>query len=132
MDAIRSRHFRINEYKHINNTEFVHGCADRFEFGTSEFIDLKDAPHIISTCFKPPFSKPDGLPASEDAPKRNIVLVGHDVGADITYLQKIGYDIYNLSNLLEIVDTASMWRVLKRDTNPRNLGEKPVFIIYMK
>lgn len=33
MDVIRARHFRINEYKHINNTEFVSGCADRFEFG---------------------------------------------------------------------------------------------------
>ena len=30
---IRARHFRINEYKHLNNTEFVDGCADRFEFG---------------------------------------------------------------------------------------------------
>jgi len=38
-------------------------------------------------------------------------------------LKKIGYNIYNLSNLLEIVDTASMWRVLKREKNPRNLGE---------
>jgi len=33
MSAIRARHFRINEYKHVHNTDFVHGCADRFEFG---------------------------------------------------------------------------------------------------
>lgn len=33
MDKIRARHFRINEYKHIRNTEFVNGCPDRFEFG---------------------------------------------------------------------------------------------------
>ena len=33
---IRARHFRINEYKHLNNTEFVDGCADRFEFGYSQ------------------------------------------------------------------------------------------------
>lgn len=30
---IRARHFRINEYKHLNNTEFVDGCPDRFDFG---------------------------------------------------------------------------------------------------
>ena len=30
---IRARHFRINEYKHLNNTEFIHGCPDRFDFG---------------------------------------------------------------------------------------------------
>jgi hypothetical protein len=33
MELIRAKHFRINEYKHLNNTEFVQGCADRFEFG---------------------------------------------------------------------------------------------------
>lgn len=33
---IRARHFRIKEYKHLNNTEFVTGCADKFEFGCVE------------------------------------------------------------------------------------------------
>lgn len=33
MKLIRARHFRINEHKHLNNTEFVSGCADRFEHG---------------------------------------------------------------------------------------------------
>ncbi|PVH86847.1 hypothetical protein DL98DRAFT_567142 [Cadophora sp. DSE1049] len=123
MKKIRARHFRINEHKHYNNTEFVAGCADRFEFGDSEFINLKDAPHIISTCFKPPFSGPGDVRAeNNDQPKRNIILVGHDVGADIQYLQSIGYDVLNLSNLLEQADTAIMWRYLKRETNPRNLG----------
>jgi hypothetical protein len=30
---IRARHFRIKEYQHLQNVEFVQGCADRFEFG---------------------------------------------------------------------------------------------------
>ena len=33
LTTIHARHFRINEYKHLNNTEFVDGCADKFEFG---------------------------------------------------------------------------------------------------
>jgi hypothetical protein len=33
MAMIRARHFRINEYKHLHNSEFVQGCADKFEFG---------------------------------------------------------------------------------------------------
>jgi len=49
-------------------------------------------------------------------------LVGHDIGADISFLQTIGYDVHNLSNLLETADTAFMWRYLKRESNPRNLG----------
>ena len=32
-EHIRARHFRIEENKHYQNTEFVTGCADRFEFG---------------------------------------------------------------------------------------------------
>ena len=92
------------------------------DYSTSEFIRLKDAPHIVSTCFKHPFSKPDERPTASELPKRNIILVGHDVAADINYLRAVGYDVHNLSNLLEIVDTASMWRYVKRDTNPRNLG----------
>lgn len=41
---------------------------------------------------------------------------------DVKYLRKVGYDVYNLSNLMEQVDTVSMWRYLTRDPNPRNLG----------
>jgi len=49
-------------------------------------------------------------------------LVGHDVAADVNYIRSIGYEIYNLGSLKEQVDTTSMWRYLKRDSNPRNLG----------
>ncbi|KAG0646862.1 Good for full DBP5 activity 2 [Hyphodiscus hymeniophilus] len=121
---IRARHFRINEYKYIRNTDFVSGCPDKFEFGDSEFVGLKDAPRAVASCFKHPFSAPEDLIISidENAPKRNIIFVGHGIGADITYLKSMGYDVYNLSNLQEIVDTAVMWQSLKRDTSPRNLG----------
>ena len=33
MKLIRARHFRINEYKHLINHEFVVGAPDKFEFG---------------------------------------------------------------------------------------------------
>jgi DNA polymerase III alpha subunit (gram-positive type) len=61
-------------------------------------------------------------PSTDEGPKRNIILVGHDVGADINFLRLLGYDIHNLSTLQEVVDTATMWRYLKRESNPRNLG----------
>ncbi len=49
-------------------------------------------------------------------------MVGHDVVADINYLRTLGYDVTNLSTLQETADTAVMWRYLKREINPRNLG----------
>ena len=90
----------------------------------SEFISIKHAPQIVASCFKHPYSNPDETTFEEvkEEQKRNIVLVGHDLAADIAFLKTLGYDVTNLSNLLETADTAFMWRYLKRESNPRNLG----------
>lgn len=156
LSKIRSRHFRIRETSHLRNTEFVAGCADRFEkaFGTSEWISKKEAPKVVASCFRPPFgvhpsdatansqyptveqpqygaSQSNGsalymsnVPPDNDAqPKRNLILVGHDIKSDIEYLRDLGYDVSNLSNLLEAIDTTDLYRALKKEQNPRNLGQ---------
>jgi DNA polymerase III alpha subunit (gram-positive type) len=61
-------------------------------------------------------------PSTNEDLKRNIILVGHDVEADIKFLQSIGYDVHTLSTLRETVDTSLMWRYIKRENNPRNLA----------
>lgn len=119
MKLIRASHYRIREYKHLVNRDFVAGCPDMFQFGASEFISIKDAPSIIASHFKPPYTNPT---ANVDGAKRNIVLVGHDLPADVRYLQKIGYDVHNLSNLKDSIDTSFMYRALRRESNPRSLG----------
>jgi DNA polymerase III alpha subunit (gram-positive type) len=44
-----------------------------------------------------------------------VVLTGHDVGQDIRYLQKIGYNVENMSNLHKPnVDTQNLYRALQR------------------
>lgn len=137
-EKIRARHFRIHEHMHYTNKEFVHGCADKFEFGTSEVISLEDAPRIIASCFKPPFSRlatadeaAASWPAAEsplpgqapaDPPKRALILVGHGTTQDIAYLQALGYNPLNLSTLLETLDTAALYRSLQRDPQPKSLG----------
>ena len=140
MTAIRPRHFRITEHKNIINQEFIVGCADKFEkdFGTSSFISINEAPQVIASCFQEPFSasyrmKSNNVPEISDSlhhalnledphAKRNIVLVGHDIRSDIDYLRRIGYDVGNLSNLLEAIDTAEMFKALKHEQQSRNLG----------
>ncbi|KAL8638328.1 MAG: hypothetical protein Q9228_004515 [Teloschistes exilis] len=132
MKKIRSRHFRISESGHLHNKEHVQGCADRFEpdFGVSEWISIHEAPQIIASCFRPPFSRPSEDTSADshaddlevDEPKRQLVLVGHDVQNDVEYLRKIGYDVANLSNLIEAVDTADLYRAWKHEQNPTNLG----------
>ena len=140
MTAIRPRHFRITEHKNIINQEFIAGCADRFEkdFGTSSFISINEAPQVIASCFREPFSvsyrmTSNNIPDTSDSlhhalnqddpqNKRNIVLVGHDIRSDIDYLRRIGYDVSNLSNLLEAIDTADMLKALKHEQQSRSLG----------
>lgn len=139
MTAIRPRHFRISEFKHIINQDFITGCADRFEkeFGTSSFISIKEAPQVIASCFREPFSASyqmttyenlvsdsllQALNQSGPQAKRNIILVGHDVRSDIDYLKQIGYDVSNLPNLLEAIDTADLFKALKHEQQSRSLG----------
>ncbi|KAE8451292.1 hypothetical protein EG329_004457 [Mollisiaceae sp. DMI_Dod_QoI] len=122
MQKIRARHFRIIEHRHLINKLFVTGCPDNFEFGESEFISIRDAPSVIASCFKHPFSDKGNTSAENIQPKRNIVLVGHNISADITFLKDIGYDVTNLSNLWDTVDTADMWKYLKHETDSTKLA----------
>lgn len=116
---IRARHFRINEYKHYINSEFVRGCPDQFEFGESEFVDLKDVSRVVASCFKYPYSAKSA--GDDGGEKRNIVFLGHDTKQDVAYLRKLGYDPDNLANL-KYQDTAAMWRAITGEQSTRGLA----------
>ena len=109
MNRINSRHFRITEYAHHVNSKHVDGCPDKFEkdFGISEWISIEEAPKVIESCFQFP---------------RNIVLVGHDIKTDIKFLSVIGFDVGDVSNITEAIDTADMFRALKHEAQPRSLA----------
>lgn len=120
-------------------------------FGTSEWISLAEAPRVVASCFRfDTASAPDDSDSSpavkqyadehsrsssfasvsgserenDDGakPKHNIVLVGHDIKTDIDHLRAMGFDLSNMSNILEIVDTADIFRALKHEQQPRSLG----------
>lgn len=124
--ALRARHIRINEHLHLSNSVHMHGCADRFNFGESEFINLRDVPAVVASCFRHPFSNnvvmDAGSKAQElepEAKPRTLVLVGHDVEQDVQYLRRCGYDVGNLRQLhRRYMDTAALCRVHEgvRDT----------------
>ena len=148
MKKIRARHFRIAEYAHLGNCVHVAGCADNFleRFGTSEWISIKNAPQAVASCFRHPFSAPGQympfpsearmigrygfdkqllsqyLPPVNDMYKRNVILVGHEIKSDIEYLRNIGYDVTNLSTLLEAVDTIALFKAMKHERNTPSLG----------
>ncbi|KAK3664746.1 hypothetical protein LTR22_004333 [Elasticomyces elasticus] len=127
---IRARHFRVNEYKHLCNGEYVSGCPDAFLFGKSEFVLKGDLASVLTSCFHHPFSKVDPgsvgsgvFEGQVDGEKRNIVLLGHDINQDIAYLQQIGFSVLNRGNLVEALDTAIMFKSFTREDNPTRLGK---------
>ena len=137
MNKIRARHFRIRENASYVNGDYVTGCPDRFEkaFGESEWIRKTDISSTMASCFKHPFSATDrdretsttgleiALSMNEpERSKRNIILVGHNVSADIDFLRKAGYNVKNLSTLVEVLDTANLHRALNRETQPASLA----------
>ncbi|KAL7273915.1 hypothetical protein RUND412_003207 [Rhizina undulata] len=105
---IKYHHYRINEYKSLRNGLFINDAADRFEFGDSTFISLAETPKRIAEHFRV-------------GPERRVVVVGHDVKADIDYLRVVGYNVRNIRDL-EVIDTANMWKAISRDPNGRGLS----------
>lgn len=149
MKKIRVRHFRIKEASHLANSDFVSGCADGFqrEFGVTEWVSIKDAREAVASCFRHPFSAfgrsddhiqtpnddgsaknahksppNSGEPNKVDNTERTIILVGHDIKADIDYLSTIGYDVSSQPNILEALDTADLYRAYMREHQTRKLG----------
>ena len=172
---IRSRHFRISEYGHVVNHDFVNGCPDRFEFGESQWISIKQAANIVDSCFYPPYSAltefdgrktyddvkgPEsdydndggvkisfgGEPqAYENSPieqvkdykkrPRNLILLGHDISSDMSYMTMLGCKVLSNGNpknqspfenkptFLESLDTSVLFRVLKRQTQATGLSK---------
>jgi len=126
---IRGRHFRIIEYKHLVNRDFCEGAEELFDFGQTEFVGKDHVASVLTSCFHQPFSKrqEDGSAATTswvdgEEEKRNIILLGHDVAQDINYLKTIGFSVLNRGNLLEVLDTAEMYKAYSQEINPMSLG----------
>lgn len=161
---IRSRHLRIKGRERLFNYQYVNGCPDMFQFGSSEFVTLDEAPGVVDSCFEHPHSagfecegpsdtddngvivpRQSTIPvhekdhASDLNTPRNLLLVGHDISHDLTYLSKLGSDIFGskpqtsadsnpsrrqrvLSSIRENLDTAILYKILNKDQQTRSLG----------
>ena len=141
---MRARHFRVADYSHLVNRNFIQGCPDHFRsaFGTSEWISVNEIPKVVAACFEEPYSTPGQntshprqrrdcprygsniklLVVPEESPQRNLILVGHDIKSDIAYLRSIGFDVGKFGNIVEAVDTIDLWRAWKHETKALKLS----------
>jgi hypothetical protein len=129
---IRARYFCIRDHVHLINSDFVIGCPDRFDYGQSTMVSLNEAPAHIAACFSPPFGAHHSndvdninhlMGSTDNTEKRNLIFLGHDTLGDIKYLQNLGYDPLSIDNMLEVLDTAIMYRVWRREQNPTALDK---------
>ncbi|KAK1139866.1 hypothetical protein N8T08_011111 [Aspergillus melleus] len=111
---IQSRHLRVREFGHIVNHKFVAGCPANFDFGTSEWVSLADLAAVVQA----------ELTAKDEAGEpRAVVVVGHNPSMDLAYLREMGVPVEVKSNgVVDIVDTAETWRIMRGETSPRSLG----------
>ncbi|KAL1955317.1 hypothetical protein VTO42DRAFT_8657 [Malbranchea cinnamomea] len=87
MAKIKSRHFRISEYAHVVNSDFLQGCPESFEFGESEWISIKNAGKIVDSCFRPPYSTDSGHNTRQSTPvKAGDVVCAVDAEGERTFV----------------------------------------------
>ena len=58
----------------------------------------------------------------EPVEPRKIIFLGHDTMSDVDYLQKLKFDPLK-ENIVELMDTATLYRVWHRDQQPTGLGK---------
>ncbi|MCJ1232177.1 hypothetical protein MMC14_000126 [Varicellaria rhodocarpa] len=119
---VQSRHFRIQECAHLVNKKHVKGCPDKFEFGKSEFIPLKDVKSKLERCFLPSDS-PLGLYSGGTC---KVVLVAHNASADIKYLTELGFNV--TEKISDCIDTSDLYKVVRRQA--REVGLSTLMLRY--
>lgn len=120
---IEARHFLIKENQYLRNHEFVRGCPDRFEFGTTLVIPLDLAASAVEECFKPPFGGLVDSSGGVELEDRKVVLVGHDTQTDLDYLKRLGLYAQSLPGVVDCLDSASLYRTWKQDPQIMSLGK---------
>ncbi|KAL5339144.1 hypothetical protein BJX70DRAFT_397923 [Aspergillus crustosus] len=116
---IQSRHLRVKEYRHHVNQLYIRGCPEAFEFGTSEWVASADVPNAVHKSF--------AHPSYFDGEKlRPLVLVGHNLDADIQYLHLANVHVIEDSNgaskFSDRIDTAAAFQMIRGETEPRSLA----------
>ncbi|KAB5570225.1 hypothetical protein GE09DRAFT_1271130 [Coniochaeta sp. 2T2.1] len=118
-NLIRGYHFRIKENSWATNKVHVDGHAEKFEFGTTEFVSKHRIKKLVTKIIDNPLSL--GEEDKTKAFNRPVVLVFHDQDADLKYLESLDYDIEGAKNVLEIVDTRDSHQHGVKAMNPASL-----------
>ncbi|KAK9367023.1 hypothetical protein V1509DRAFT_203827 [Lipomyces kononenkoae] len=99
------RHLRVKEYMHLKNGKFVDDASEKFEFGTSEILTLKQCAKEMKKIF--------------DEYGDLAMFVGHDGANDVRYLRQLGIE---LPEEMATVDTLTLWQIHHGEDEQSSLG----------
>ncbi|KAI0528069.1 hypothetical protein F5B22DRAFT_17987 [Xylaria bambusicola] len=108
---IQPYHLRIQEHRYLVNSEYLQGCPDAFNFGESQFVPLKETHKVVGKI----------IGDKESGDQRPVIIVGHEVQADLKFLLKIGYNPWSEPLIVDEVDTRDLFQRIKRSTDVRGL-----------
>jgi hypothetical protein len=115
LQLISARHIRVKENSWATNSRYVQGCADCFDFGTTEFVEQS----LISELIKDVI---DRATFSNSSAPRPVVLVFHESSADIKYLKHLSYHVEAARNVIDVADTREMHQYVLRSNDSASLA----------
>jgi len=112
-DLMKHVHLRPIEYKKYVNKNFIKGCPDAFNFGTSDSIKLEDAGRIMTRIFSDPTRILEACDFNTEIKdvEPTIMLVGHALNNDKEYMRRLNFNPQNVSGH---IDTQKLARISKK------------------
>ncbi|EMC99445.1 hypothetical protein BAUCODRAFT_56010, partial [Baudoinia panamericana UAMH 10762] len=101
-------HYRPIEYANLRNKNFIKGCAESFNFGTTTWIRVNDGKQLLKRLFAHPTHLPqlaDFAVTPPTSEPRNVVFVAHGASNDTAYLKQLGFDMTADAEVIRTVDT---------------------------
>ncbi|KAK4896909.1 hypothetical protein LTR27_005156 [Elasticomyces elasticus] len=104
---IKYAHYRPIQYEKLRNKNFIKGCAENFNFGSTSWINLSDAKVVLKRIFRHPSQLLEAadLSTSLTGPARNVVFVAHGSSNDTAYLRQVGFSLSADADVGLSVDT---------------------------
>lgn len=103
LPKITTRHLIIKEYKKLVNKKFIKGCPDKFNFGTSELVALRNVQTILANIVTNPTAE-----SELSLQPRKVILVGHGLKNDTDYLKSLGFSLAAYTNVTHKMDTQTL------------------------
>lgn len=116
---IEYHHLLVYETRFQRNYKYCHGCPDAFNFGTSETPRLGELTGRVRALLAQHTAAPASNPMQRN---RTLILVGHDIAADLNYLQDIDVNPGQLPGFLGCADTKDMHQAWRSCPSGCNLG----------